>query len=224
MRIRLSFYPLVFAFIVGLLTATGMAAPNVTATKDDNTAPGVRKNVGNNINYTLTIGNSGDATATGVVLTDPTPANTTLVAGSLNATPVAIDDTYPSTVIANTSINTATSGFSVITNDFAGFSADAAVANTALTITAFDAASTGGGTVGITASGADVGKFTYAPAPGFTGTDTFTYTISNGVAGGTAASIKSTVSITVGGPVVWFVNPNLGSNGNGRKCRCRRNP
>jgi len=190
-------------------------APNVTATKDDNTAPGVRKNVGNNIDYTVTIGNSGGTTATAVVLTDPTPANTILVAPSLNATPLALNDTYPSPVIANTSINTATSGFSVVTNDFAGYSGGAAVANTALTITAFDAASTGGGTVNMVTSGAGVGQFTYTPAAGFTGTDTFTYTINNGVTGGTAASVKATVSIVVGGPVVWFVNPNSGTNGNG---------
>lgn len=80
-----------------LLSAIPRAAavPAVTATKDDATAPGVRKVVGNSINYTITIANGAAATdALGMVLTDPTPANSTLVAGSVHASSVAINDSY----------------------------------------------------------------------------------------------------------------------------------
>ena len=201
--------------VVPAPVSAGAAAVVVTATKDDGVPAATRKLGGNTVTYTNTITNTGGIDATGVQFLDPDVAHAGYVLNSLKATPVALNDTYPSTVIANTSINTATSGFSVITNDFGGFSAGVAVANTALTISAFDAASTGGGTVSMVASGANVGQFTYTPAAGFTGTDTFTYTVSNGVAGGTAASIKATVSIVVGGPVVWFVDPNSATNGNG---------
>jgi hypothetical protein len=119
------------------------------------------------------------------------------VAGSLNATPVALDDTYPQTVQANETVNTATSGFTVVTNDYPGILAGNPVALSALTITAFDAASLNGGIVTMTASGANVGRFTYAAPPGFTGTDSFTYTITNGVAGTPVGSNVGKVTITV---------------------------
>src|SRR5215472_7342107 len=144
---------------------------------------------GQTLTYTNVISVTG-LDATGVQFSDPiSDPNLTLVSGSLTATPVGIDDTYPQTVIANMSVNTATSGFSVVTNDFGGISAGVSVPATSLTITAFDATSAQGGTVTMTTSGAGVGEFTYTPAAGFTGTDTFTYTISNGV-GGVPAPIE----------------------------------
>lgn len=196
-----------------------MAAPSITATKDDGVTTGAKVAPGATVTYTNTIANGGApaTTATGVKFEDPDIPNTTLVPGSLKATPVAVDDILPYTVIANTSINTAKAGgdpdFSVVDNDFAGYAEGAAVAKTSLTISA--TTQPANGTVVMTTSGANVGKFTYAPNPGFTGTDTFTYTIDNTVTGGTTQSRIGTVTITVGGPVVWIVNPNLGSNGNG---------
>ena len=201
--------------VIASCAHAGAAVGSVTATKDDGVPAATRKAAGSTVTYTNTITNGTAADVTGVQFLDPDVAHAGYVALSLKATPVALNDTYPATVIANTSINTATSGFSVITNDFGGFSGGVAVANTALTISAFDVASTGGGTVSMITTGAGVGQFTYTPAAGFTGTDTFTYTISNGVAGGTPVSVKATVSIAVGGPVVWFVDPNSGTNGNG---------
>src|SRR5262249_35997998 len=64
---------------------TVTSAPSLAATKaftDDNggvLAPG------DVVTYTITVTNSGNADATGVLLTDPIPANTTLVAGSLTS-------------------------------------------------------------------------------------------------------------------------------------------
>src|SRR6185295_8937657 len=52
-----------------------------------------------------------------------------------------------------------------------------------------------GGAFDIVATGA----FTYVPAAGFSGTDTFTYQVTDSV-----ASVTGTINITVG-PVVWYV-------------------
>ena len=54
------------------------------------------------------------------------------------------------------------------------------------------------------------GGFTYNPPPGFEGTDTFTYTATNG--NGTQ---NGTVSITVSG-MIWFVDNGAVVNGDGR--------
>src|SRR5207248_807877 len=154
---------------------------------------------GDTITYTMAITNTGGSAATNVVLTDPTPNNTSEVAGSLVASPVAVDDTYPQTVIGNVSINSASISYSVVTNDYLGV-------NPTATITAFDAASANGGNVTMTTSGAGMGQFTYDPPPGFEGTDTFTYTLSdNAGAPSAVANRKATVSIPVSG-MVWFVD------------------
>src|SRR5260370_10895490 len=52
----------------------------------------------------------------------------------------------------------------------------------------------------MTTSGVSAGAFTYEPAAGFTGADTFTYTLTNS----TGSSI-GTVTITVS-HMVWFIN------------------
>ena len=156
------------------------SAQTVTATNDDGVPATTKKNPGDNVTYTIQINATGSA-ATGLTLTDPTAANTSEVAGSLNVTPVALDDTYPQNVAANMTVNTATSGFTVVTND-PGILAGNPVALSALTITT-SGTSAQGGIVAMTTSGANVGRFVYSDPPGFTGTDTFTYTISNGVGG-----------------------------------------
>ena len=206
---------LLLAFLLFFTGAQLASAQTVTATKDDGVNPlGAKKNPGETVNYTIQINATG-SNATGVTLTDPTDANTSEVAGSLNVTPVALDDTYSPIVLANTSVNTNTSSeFSVASNDYLGVSGGTAVTLTGVTITASTSASTHG-TVVMTASGADAGKFTYTPDPGYTGPASFTYTISNGVAGAPLGSVTGTVNLTVGGPVIWYVNPNNGSNGTG---------
>ncbi len=119
---------------------------------------------------------------------------------TVNVAPKAVNDTYPETVVGNVSVNSALIAYSVLAND--AYSAGAA-------ITAFDATSANGGTVSMTTSGAGAGRFTYNPPAGFTGTDTFTYTLTS--AGG---SSTATVSMPVAG-MIWFVN-NAGSSGDGR--------
>jgi Bacterial Ig domain len=206
------------AFAIALLLVSAQlssAQVTVTATNDDGVPTATKKNPGDTVVYTIQINSTGASAATGVTLTDPTAANTSEVAGSLNATPVALDDTYPQTVQANQTVNTATSGFTVVTNDYPGILAGNPVALSALAITTFDAASLNGGIVTMTPSGANVGRFTYAAPPGFTGTDSFTYTITNGVAGTPVGSNVGKVTITVAGPVIWFVDDSAPAGGNG---------
>ena len=114
--------------------------------------------------------------------------------------PVAVSDTYPETLVGNVSADSSLIPYSVTTND---------QFHTAVTISAFDATSANGGTISMTTSGAGVGRFTYNPPAGFTGTDTFTYTINNANGSSTA-----TASIPVSG-IIWFINNNAPA-GDGR--------
>lgn len=80
------------------------------------------------------------------------------------------------------------------------------VANIGATVT--------GGTVANVNVGA--GTFDFVPAPGFTGTATVSYTVSDtGCPGPAATSAPATISLDVQGPVIWFVNPAAATNGSG---------
>src|SRR6185503_6081935 len=187
-------------------------APTVTATKTDalvatpNNVDG-KADPGDTIKYTVVVGASGE-TATGVTFTDTVDPNTTFVGGTLAASPVATNDTFPVTVTGNVRINSANlaAPFSVVSNDFLGV-------NPTSTISAFDATTAQGGQIVMTTSGADIGKFTYNPPAGFEGLDTFTYTLSdNANVTTSAANRTATVSITVSG-MIWFIN-------NAASCPC----
>src|SRR5256884_636080 len=76
-----------------------------------------------------------------------------------------------------------------------------------LTISASDTTSAQGGDVSVSSSGA----FSYVPKAGFTGSDTFNYTVSDGNGG----TDTSTVTITVASRV-WYVKNNATPGGTGR--------
>jgi hypothetical protein len=117
------------------------------------------------------------------------------VAIAVGLRPSAADDVYPTTIIGNVSINTASSSqFSLLTND--------AGDNLKLNLVASPN--------GNTTLNTD-GTFTFNPAPGFTGTALFSYTVENGL--GTSAA--ATVSIPVTTPI-WFVNSAAPAGGDGR--------
>jgi hypothetical protein len=59
------------------------------------------------------------------------------------------------------------------------------------------------------------GTFDFDPNPGFTGSATVSYTVSDSGCPGSATSGAATITITVNGPVIWFVNPAAGVNGAG---------
>lgn len=59
------------------------------------------------------------------------------------------------------------------------------------------------------------GTFDFDPAPGFVGTATVNYTVADNGCPGSAVSAPATISLTVAGPVIWFLNPAAASDGNG---------
>jgi hypothetical protein len=176
----------------------------ITATKSVVVNGGGNPVPGSQLDYSVLLGVSG-ADATSVVFTDNLVSDLTLVAGSIKASPIANNDSY--NCIGNVGINVSV-GNGVLVND------TNPIASNTVTVTAFDAASTGGGTVSMTLTGGNAGAFTYTPAPGFNGNDTFTYTIDNG-SGISNASRTATVTISVSTPI-WFIDASYaggGSNG-----------
>jgi hypothetical protein len=197
-----------------LASPVAPVAPVVTATKADSLFTDLdgdtKADPGDTLKYTVSIGASGQD-ATGVTFTDTVDTNTNFLAGTLSASPVAVNDTFPVTVAGNVKINSANlaAPFSVVANDFLGV-------NPTSTISAFDATTANGGQIVMTTSGADMGKFTYNPPAGFEGTDTFTYTLSDNANVTSAASNRTaTVSITVSG-MIWFINNNASCPCDGR--------
>jgi hypothetical protein len=150
---------------------------------------------GDTLKYTVTITNSGSMDATGVMFNDTVDANTTLDNGSIKTTPIAVDDSYTATGNVQITIG---AGGGVLAND------NDADGNT-LTASA-GATSANGGNVLMNADG----SFTYNPPAGFEGTDTFTYTITDGTTPDSA-----TVTFNVSG-MIWFINNSAGSGGDGR--------
>jgi hypothetical protein len=198
--------------------ATG---PVITATKVDS-FPDPNSNgkaePGDTVTYTVTITNTGDAPATGVNFNDSVDTHTTLVPGSVNTQPIAIADVY--NVIGNVEIKpTAANG--LLTND-----RDPDTGNSTGLTASGPSTTTQGGQITINGDG----SFTYNPAPGFAGTDTVTYTITD--TGGKTDTATATFSVgngtaTPGVNVIWFVNSAAGTNGDGRLTspfNCLRGP
>jgi hypothetical protein len=174
-----------------------MPAPTVTATKTDALFTDVdgdnAADPGDTLKYTVTINASGED-ATGVTFTDTVDPNTAFVAGTLKATPVAVDDSYVAT--GNVRISVPAPG--VLGNDFAGVPS--------ATITGVSGSSANGGNVAVNADG----SFTYNPPAGFEGSDSFNYTLTN-----SAGSNSATVTINVSG-MIWFINNNASCPCDGR--------
>ena len=178
-----------------------LLAPAITATKtytitNDTGLPGASAN--DELEYTIIISNSGNTDATGVSFTDQIDANTTLVNGSLKVSPIARNDSY--TTIGNVGIDIP-AGSGVLTNDI-----NPGIGSLTIT-TASPITTTGNGTVTLNTT---TGAFTYEPAAGYTGNDTFTYTLGNG----SGLTATATVTIAVSGKI-WFVNNAVSSNGTG---------
>ena len=188
------------------------AVVNITATKDDSLVIDANGNTkadpGDTLQYTVVATNTG-TDATGVNFDDVLDNNTTLVGGTVHASPIAFDDAY--TTVGNTRLFVGVAppaGEPSVTNATLLFTNDT-IATDTFSLQSFTAASANGGIVAVNADG----SFTYTPPVGFSGTDTFTYTLQNT----TDATLTGTgtVTITVNN-VVWYVNNALGVNGDGR--------
>ena len=180
-----------------------LLVPTIAATMVDTIFTDVdgdgRADPGDTLQYTVVISNTG-TDATGVNFTDTIDARTTLVGGSVNSSPIAFDD--PGYTAAGNVRITISAASGVLANDIDPDTGN----NTGLTASA-GATSANGGNVAMSANGG----FSYNPPPGFTGTDTFTYTVTD--AGG--ATGTGTVTFNVSG-MIWFVNAAAGGGGDGR--------
>jgi uncharacterized repeat protein (TIGR01451 family) len=182
-------------------------APTITATKSH--MPAGNANPGDTLTYTIVIANSGTSDATGVNFSDTIDPNTTLVGGSVIASPIANDDSYHT--IGNVNISVPV-GQGVIAND--------SNPNGAGTLSVTKVNSTtvpGGGSASDTTPHGSVtmssdGSFSYSPNAGDrAASDTFTYTLDNG----TGKTDTATVTIALNG-MIWFVDDTPGPAGDGR--------
>jgi hypothetical protein len=161
---------------------------------------------GETITYTATITNITGNQINGVEFQDTPDLNTTLVGGSIHASPVAFDHAY--NWVGNTQLDTSARGLPSITSD--------AVAPTdSFTLNTTPASGPSHGSVTISSNG----HFVYTPNLGYTGDDTFTYTIKNTVDN----TLMSTGMVTVHLPVcVWYLQ--AGASGDGRSNTPSGNP
>ena len=191
----------------------------ITGSLTDNTASAVLP--GDTIHYTEVVSNTGDASALNLQISHLIN-NANFVAGSLNISPLAGDDAF--SAIGNTTLVVGGAvpatpakvlAGSLFTND-TEFVSDLGTLDT-FTLLTFTATSANGGTVNVNSDG----SFTYLPAAGFAGTDTFTYTISDdgvtglGAANSGALTSTATVTITVA-EKVWYVDDSAAAGGTGR--------
>src|SRR5688572_24156467 len=175
--------------------------PTVTATKTDflqvDNDLDTKADPGDTLRYTVVIGATGED-ATGVTFSDTVDPNTAFVPGSLQTTPLARNDSFSAS--GNIRITAAAPGVLANDQDFDGV-------GPALNVTAGTFLSAQGGNVNLSADG----SFTYNPAPGFEGSDSFTYTLNDGEGPGDTG----TVTITVTG-MIWFINNNASCPCDGR--------
>ncbi len=148
---------------------------------------------GTSCTYTPSGGYTGTDTFTYTATDGVNPSNSATVTVTVtapNLAPTANDD--PS---ETTGINTQLTGIDVLAND-------TDPEGDPLSIATFDASSTQGGTVGCV-TGVTGGTCTYTPPTGFIGTDTFTYTATDGVNNSGSATV--TVEVTGAGvPALYF--------------------
>ncbi|MCE7042401.1 Ig-like domain-containing protein [Dyadobacter sp. CY312] len=168
-----------------------LLAPLITATNayvltNDQGLTGA--SAGDELEYTVTISNGG-TDATGVIFEDVLDVNTTLVPNSLIAGPLAQNDNY--NTIGNVGLDIpGTQG--VLANDVSPGGAALVISTLSPIITAQG---------GIVTLNPVTGAFTYEAPVGYTGNDSFDYTIGNG----SGMTATAAVTINIAGKI-WFIN------------------
>ena len=166
------------------VAATVSVANSVAINGGGNAQPGSQ------LDFTITINNTG-TDATGTTFQDILDANLTLVPNSLKVTPIAVNDAY--NCIGNVGI-TLNAAEGVLANDV---SPD----ETAMTVAILANGAHG------TATLSTDGSFTYNPTVGYSGNDSFTYTLTNA----SGKTDTATVNITISTPI-YFVNSSAATN------------
>jgi CHRD domain/Bacterial Ig domain/PKD-like domain/Ig-like domain CHU_C associated/CS domain len=184
---------------------SNLLVPTITATKTVTVQGGGNPVPGSQLNYQIIVSNTASVgvanNATGVTFTDNLVNDLTLVAGSVKATPIAVDDAH--TAIGNVGL-TVNAANGILANDI---SPD----NTTLSTPAGTFTGSASGTFVIAANG----SFTYINNPGYTGTETYTYTLNSSNGTSTTGTITVTVNNTI-----WFVNTAYaGGSNNGTLAR-----
>jgi hypothetical protein len=172
--------------------AAVMPLGGITATKDDDfpVHPSGQAEPGDEISYTVDVGNTSGPDATGVTFTDQIDPNTTLVPSSINTTPIAYDK-------------------SVTTNEdtAAAIVVGADAENDPLTINVITPVAHG--TLTGTAP-----NMTYTPDANFNGSDSFTFKLNDGKADSidtgtisiTITSVNDAPVVTAGGTLNYTEN------------------
>jgi len=132
-------------------------------------------------------------------------ATSTVSISAVNVAPTVGNVSYTG-AIGNTTFGVGTSPSSPSTSTSGTVLSNSTDANgDTLSAVAGTIATAHGGSVSMNSNG----TFTYTPAVGFTGSDTFTFQVSDGT-----TTSSGTATITVANRV-WYVNDNLSTNGNG---------
>jgi hypothetical protein len=201
---------LLFVATFAFAATHAFGAVGITATKINNLTGDTNANGKPNPGETLksTVNIVTPSGATGVQFTDPLDPNTKLVPGTVHASPIAFDDSYAT--VGNTALYVGTNppagqpavtvAGNVLANDT--FSTDP------FSFSGITQPTTQGGNVTVNADG----TFAYTPPVGFTGTDTFAYTITNNADAFLACNGIVTISVS---NRVWYVN-NAAGAGDGR--------
>ena len=198
---------------VPLRIATAAVAPIISATKTDSFADSDgdgKAEPGEIITYSITIQNTGPDPALNLTLNDTVDPNTNIVGGSAHSTPIAVGDAF--NVLGNVRIQVPDGASDLLANDI---DPDTGT-NAGLTITTLagdNSAPFAGNSANsgqVTAASGN-GSFEYNPPPGFTGSDSFTYIVSDS----DGSSQAVTVTLTITG-TIWFVNSAAASGGDGR--------
>ena len=164
-------------------------------TSDDSASPAARM-----VSFSVT--DSVGATSTGT-------AQRTIDVTEANQPPIAVAHSY--TAVGNTplGVGTTPSGVAATIPSGTALTGDSD-SDSADPVTVTSNTTPAHGTVTMNSNG----TFTYTPNAGFSGADTFQYTITDSNDPANPKTATATITINVG-TVVWYVNNTLGSNGNG---------